>query len=217
MEREGVIQFQALHDEGPLGAELEGHARALSGWRAVLKALGVVGQDPRRYEGLGFGNLSVRVPPFRGPRGQESAFLVTGTQTGAKERLSLENVCVVERWDLRKNRVWSRGRALPSSESLTHGAVYDVVPGARAVLHVHAPAIFTRAHALSLPATPPDVGYGTPAMAASVSRLWQETDLRTVRVFVMAGHEDGVVAFGSDLADAGARLMDVLALALAQS
>src|SRR5205807_9807504 len=136
-----------------------------------------------------------------GRRGQESAFLITATQTGAKSTLTENDVVVVDEWDLRKNRVVSRGSALPSSESLTHGAVYDVVPGARAVIHVHAPEIFTRAHVLHLPTTDAHVGYGTVAMANEVARLWRTSDLADVRVFAMAGHEDGVVAFGHALDD----------------
>ncbi len=215
MEREGVIHFQAAHTRTPLDPALAPAAAALGGWRAVLMALGFVGVDPARYGGVGFGNLSERVPPFRGPRGQKSAFLVTATQLGDKRSFDLDDACVVEAWDLRRNRVTSRGTSLPSSESLTHGAVYDAVPHARAVLHVHAPPIFRAAAALALPATRAEVGYGTVAMAEEVARLWTSARLREVRVFVMGGHEDGVVAFGADLDDAGARLTAVLARALA--
>jgi ribulose-5-phosphate 4-epimerase/fuculose-1-phosphate aldolase len=211
--RDGVIQFEAVHTHQALEVALHDVARSISGWRAVLVRLGLVGEDPARYEGVAFGNVSVRVPPFRGPRGQQSAFVVTGTQTGGKGSLGLDDLAVVDAWDLAKNRVHSRGRTLPSSESLTHGAIYGAVPGARAVVHVHAPTIFARAAALSLPSTRPDVGYGTRAMAAEVARLWESTHLRTERVLVMTGHEDGVISFGTDLDDAGARLLRVLARA----
>ncbi|HEY4222481.1 MAG TPA: class II aldolase/adducin family protein, partial [Myxococcota bacterium] len=106
----------------------------------------------------------------------------------------------------------SRGPSLPSSESLTHGAIYDVVPGARAVLHAHAPSIFRAA--IALPSTASNVAYGTVAMAREVERLWRSSDLKHERVLVMRGHEDGVIAFGDDLDDAGARLLRVLARAL---
>jgi len=213
--REGVIQFAAVHTTGTLDPRLQDEARTLIGWRNLLFALGIIGEDPLRYDGVGFGNASVRVPPFRGPRGQESAFLITATQTGKKPRLDTGDLALVESWDLKKNRVVSRGTALPSSESMTHGAVYDVVAGARAVLHVHAPALFTKARALALPTTPAHVGYGTPAMAHEVARLWREDQLQQTRVFAMGGHEDGIVAFGNDVDDAGARLLAVLARALA--
>ena len=211
MEREGVIHFEAVHVDAPFPATLASYARAVIGWRAVMHRLGFIGIDPARYGGVGFGNVSVRVPPFRGPRGQDSAFLITATQTGGKAALGVDDLTVVDSWDLRKNRVQSRGRALPSSESMTHGAIYDVVPGARAVIHAHAPVIFKQARALDLPTTAPDVGYGTVAMANEVARLWRVTDLKDVRVLAMGGHEDGIIAFGADLDDAGARLMSTLA------
>jgi hypothetical protein len=40
---------------------------------------------------------------------------ITATQTGALARLTPDHLVVVDDWDLRKNRVRSRGRALPSS------------------------------------------------------------------------------------------------------
>jgi ribulose-5-phosphate 4-epimerase/fuculose-1-phosphate aldolase len=214
MDREGVIHFEAAHVDAALPNEANDALPALFAWRALMKQLGFIGLDPARYDGVGFGNVSVRIPPFRGPRGQDSAFLITATQTGALSTLNADNVVVVDDWDLRKNRVRSRGRALASSESLTHGAVYDVVPHARAVIHVHAPAIFAKAAALSLPSTRPGIGYGTVAMAEEVARLWRDTDLADLRVFAMTGHEDGVISFGQDLDDAGARLTSVYARAL---
>jgi hypothetical protein len=48
--------------------------------------------------------------------------------------------------------------------------------------------------------------YGTPAMAEEVQRLFRETDVLQRRLFVMAGHHDGVVAFGASLPDAMAAL-----------
>ena len=36
-------------------------------------------------------------------------------------------------------------------------------------------------------------------MAREVQRLFTSTDVRQERIFVMGGHEDGIVAFGSTL------------------
>jgi L-ribulose-5-phosphate 4-epimerase len=44
-----------------------------------------------------------------------------------------------------------------------------------------------------------DVAYGTPEMAREVMRLFRAGDIRQTRIFAMAGHRDGIVAFGSDL------------------
>ena len=51
-----------------------------------------------------------------------------------------------------------------------------------------------------------DVPYGTPEMAREVQRLFRETDVRTRKIFAMAGHTDGIVAFGQDFRQALAML-----------
>ena len=58
------------------------------------------------------------------------------------------------------------------------------------------------------------MGYGTPEMAQSVSRLWRSTRLEQLGVLVMGGHEDGVMGFGRSVAEAGHRLVDALVRAL---
>jgi hypothetical protein len=46
------------------------------------------------------------------------------------------------------------------------------------------------------------VPYGTPEMAREVQRLFRETDVRNWNIFAMAGHGDGIVAFGRDFREA---------------
>ncbi len=55
-------------------------------------------------------------------------------------------------------------------------------------------------------ATGADVVYGTPEMAREVQRLFRETDVRERKIFAMAGHRDGIVAFGEDFQEALAAL-----------
>ena len=141
------------------------------------------------------------------------AFLITGTQTGHLQRLSLDDYCVVESYDGPANRVVSKGTVLPSSESMTHGAFYDLAPDVRAVFHGHAPVLWQRAAALGLPVSRAHVPYGTPAMAREVKRLYAHTDLPAVGVMAMGGHEDGVISFGCSPQEAGVRLVAWLARA----
>jgi L-ribulose-5-phosphate 4-epimerase len=61
-------------------------------------------------------------------------------------------------------------------------------------------------------ATGPNVPYGTPEMARDVQRLFRETDVRTWKIFAMAGHRDGIVAFGQDFRQALAALAAARAL-----
>ncbi|MDF1563195.1 MAG: class II aldolase/adducin family protein [Deltaproteobacteria bacterium] len=202
---EGVVLFEAEHRQEALDATLvEPYARPLLHWRQRLFEAAVIGQDPGRYEGAGFGNVSVRLPA----RGDARPFLVTGTQTGGRESLSLQDLCVVESWDLSRNRVVSRGLTRPSSESMTHGALYDRGRDVRFIFHGHAPALWRAAAKLRLPTTHPDAGYGTPEMAREV--VVQLRAHPGARVLAMGGHEDGIIAFGASAHEAGTHLLKLL-------
>jgi L-ribulose-5-phosphate 4-epimerase len=213
---EGVTRFEVEHETRPLDERVYGEtARVLAAWREVLARLGLIGRDPERYEGLGYGNVSARVGPFGDIGRGQRRFLVTGTQTGGRRNVTLADFCLVERYDLVRNRVRSVGAVAPSSESLTHGALYDIVPTARVVLHGHAPEIWRHARGLSLPVTHASVANGTPEMALEVQRLYRESTLSGTGILAMGGHEDGIIAFGSNAGEAGETLVRHLARALA--
>jgi ribulose-5-phosphate 4-epimerase/fuculose-1-phosphate aldolase len=213
---EGVIRFDVRHQPRDLEERVFGDtARVLSAWRGILAHLRLLGQDPGRYEGLGYGNVSARVGPFGDiPRGRRR-FLVTGSQTAGVAHATLREFCLVESWDIERNQVASAGLVAPSSESLTHAALYDASPAVRVVLHAHAPELWRQARALGLPVTHERAANGTPAMAEEVGRLYREGTLASTGVVAMGGHEDGVIAFGGTAAEAGARLVTQLARALA--
>lgn len=213
---EGVIRFETRHETRPLEERVFGDtARVLAAWRGILAHLRLLGQDPARYEGLGYGNVSARVGPFGDvPRGRRR-FLVTGTQTAHVAHASLREFCLVESWDVPGNRVASAGLVAPSSESLTHAALYDASPAVRVVLHAHAPELWRRARELGLPVTREGAANGTPEMAAEVQRLYREGTLAATRVAAMGGHEDGVIAFGATAEEAGGALVARFARALA--
>jgi L-ribulose-5-phosphate 4-epimerase len=211
---EGVTFFQAMHRAAPHGAAALEVLPALAAWRSILAGLDGIGQDEGRYDGAGYGNVSLRVGPFPGSRGAR-AFIVSATQTGGLDCVGPEHFTKVERYDAAKNTVYSTGPQPPSSESMTHGAIYDLAPHLRAVVHVHCPTIFRAAEQLRLPSTMPHIGYGTPEMAKEMQRLWRSSTLPEVRALIMAGHEDGVIAFGRSLEEAGATMVALQARALA--
>jgi len=210
---EGVIKFEAAHSLRPLEPRRYlDLACKLVAWREILSKTQLVGQDPSRYGGAGYGNVSARLGAPSLGQGRRQ-FLITGTQTGGKAWLSLDDFCIVEGYDYRRNSVVSTGAILPSSESMTHGSIYDLSPHIRFVYHAHSPTIWRRARDLRLPTSDPKVGYGTPEMAEEVQRLFRTTALMERRVFAMGGHEDGVVAFGHTPELAGHALVDTLARA----
>lgn len=164
---------------------------ALNEYRRKLIDLGMMGTDAN---GIGFGNISVRGELI-------SQFYVTGSGTGGLAELSPADCAKVIACDFAKNWLKCEGRTLASSESLTHAAVYESDPAARAVIHCHKmklwSALLDRA-----PTTPKNVAYGTSKMAEAVRKLFENTDVKTRRIFVMAGHDGGVVTFGRDLEEA---------------
>lgn len=213
---EGVIRFQVEHDTRPLDARvLDETSRVLAAWREVLARLGLIGRDPARYEGLGYGNVSARIGPMGDVGRGRRRFLVTGSQSGGRPQLTLADFALVERYDIERNQVVSLGLVPPSSEALTHAALYDVGPALRFVLHAHSPEIWRSARPLGIPVTDPGAQNGTPQMAREVQRLYRETTFSSLGVLAMGGHEDGVIAVGRTAAEAGETLVRHLARALA--
>ena len=210
--QEGVIKFQLDFTPAP---PLPAHELAvINHWRALLYQHKLIGQDPARYGGYGYGNLSVRLAPYDAPPALRR-FIISGSQTGDLAELGPEHYTVVTECHPAENRLVATGPIRPSSESLTHGAVYALDPAIRVVLHAHSPEIWHAASALAIPTTDATVAYGTPAMATEVARLYATTDLAQRRIFSMGGHEDGIVSFGETAEVAGQVLLDALAAALA--
>ncbi|MEQ8486644.1 MAG: class II aldolase/adducin family protein [Pseudomonadales bacterium] len=206
-ETEGAIRF-AYALEAPVQPPLDpARWHAFNGWRTVLRRLGLLGQDAGRYGGLGFGNLSVRDAEV------SAQFVITASQTSGAEVLEADDLVHVVGCNIDRFWVDAVGHQPPSSESLTHAMVYQADPHVGWVLHVHSPEIWERAEALGLIATPPDVAYGSPAMAAAVAELLRAYPERPC-VFVTAGHRDGVFACGASADAAGTALLSVLARAL---
>jgi len=200
MEAEGVIKFDLQYRVAQPVAHNE--LKELNAWRSRLWQLQLIGQDPQRYQGYGFGNVSVRCGPRDAAPGRR-AFLISGTQTGSLPELDEHHYTLVESYDASTNRVVAQGPVKPSSESLTHGILYDQDTRIKAVLHVHSPDIWQAAGTLGLPVTDATVAYGTPAMAAEVQRLFRESNVLRQQLFSMGGHQDGIVAFGQTVAEAG--------------
>jgi ribulose-5-phosphate 4-epimerase/fuculose-1-phosphate aldolase len=199
MEREGVTKFELDFTVAPVP---ESDLSQLNLWRRRLQELTLLGEIPTRYGGLGFGNLSQRYV---------AGFLITGSQTSGVAHLPASGYAWVTAWDLASNMLSARGQTRPSSESLTHAALYALSPEIKVVFHVHSPVIWHEAASLSLTMTDARVAYGTPEMAREVQRLnLAET---VPGLFCMGGHEDGVVAYGRDCQDAGQLLLETLSRA----
>ncbi len=210
MSQEGVIKFQLEYQKS--GPVLAATICELNAWRKILHRLGLIGRDPARYQGCGFGNISQRIGPFGVP-GEARRFIISGTQTGGLAELTGEHYTIVQRCQAERNRVIAEGPIAPSSEALTHGTVYGLDDSLRFVMHVHSPEIWNNAEKLAIPVTRSEVSYGTPEMAKEVCRLLNDADNWEKRIFAMGGHRDGIVSFGESAEEAGGILIRCLAVA----
>ena len=163
----------------------------LNRYRRKLLDLGMMGGDA---SGIGFGNLSIR-------NGATSRFYITGSATAGIPELMPVDCARVVAYDFERNWLQCEGSTVASSESLTHAAVYESDPTARAVIHCHDMKLWA-ALVGKAPTTPNRVEYGTPEMAYAVRRLFETTDVEKRKVFVMAAHDGGLVTFGRDLQEA---------------
>ena len=207
-EQEGVIKFQLEYQQQAILQATD--VAEISSWRTIMLQLGMLGQTPLRYDNYGFGNISQRF-------GNSNQFMISGTQTGGIANMTADDYALVTLCQPAQNRIVALGQTKPSSEAMTHGQLYQLSADINFVIHAHCPVIWQQAGALGLAQTRAEVPYGTVAMADEVARLFRDTAVLEQGIFSMAGHEDGVVAFGGSAAQAAQRLMLCYAKALERS
>ena len=194
---EGVVKYRSDWQEAdPVAAE---NIADLMDWRDRLHSWGLISV----YEnGIGFGNVSVRI-------GSSCQFVISGTQTAHLPTLGPESYCTVTEFNLEQNFLGCRGPVPASSESLTHAAIYLHRDDVGAIIHVHNPKLWQQL-LFKIPTTRKEIPYGTPQMALEMFRLFEEENLADRQILAMAGHEDGIICFGSTLDEAGTVLSAVM-------
>lgn len=185
-EIEGVIKFTMDHEpsDPPACDEI---LNELMMWRDLCRKLNFLGQDPNRYMGYGYGNISARHSGLQ--------FLISASQTSGVETSQPKHFALVSDACLAENRLTSTGAMPPSSESMTHSAIYQMSDRVHWVVHAHNPEIWTHSDRLDMPFTAADIPYGTPEMADAVMTLCQSFERPEQGIFVMKGHQDGVVSY----------------------
>ena len=163
----------------------------LNACRRKLLERHLVGMDSK---GVGFGNLSIR-------DGLTGNFHITGSATGGLPELTMTDCVRIAEYDFGRNWVRYEGAAIPSSESLTHAAIYQSDLSTSAVIHCHDSVLWATLLGRA-PTISGTVAYGTPEMAYEIMRLFTASNVRRRQIFVMGGHEAGIVAFGKNFEDA---------------
>lgn len=158
---------------------------ALNDCRRQLLQLRLLGVDAN---GIGFGNLSLK---------DEDNFYITGSATAGIRQLQPSDCVKVVDYDFARNWVEYAGSVLPSSETLTHAAIYEAEAEARVVIHGHDLKMWRTLSRESL-ATSPATQYGTAEIAQEVRRLLEKREVKGRKLILMGGHEGGILAFGGD-------------------
>jgi len=188
---EGYIKFQANWEKtAPFAAT---YFQNLQHWRDQMYQHQLIGAYPN---GIGFGNISERIL-------DSQQFYISGSATGNFSSLTSKHYAKVVNFDLQKNTLTCHGPIVASSESMSHAVIYQQCPWVNGVIHIHHFDLWKQLlH--QVPTTDKSAAYGTPEMAFSIVNLLENTDLPNSKIFVMEGHEEGVFAFGKDLAEAAA-------------
>src|SRR3954451_10254050 len=123
MNEEGVIKFSGNWIRGE--PVYDAAINELNAWRDQLYALRLLGVTD---DGIGYGNISCR---------SEGGFIISGSGSGQRPKLSSSDYTKVIAFDLAANSVTSQGPVKASSESMTHAAIYEKDKSINAVFHVH--------------------------------------------------------------------------------
>ncbi|HRI27193.1 MAG TPA: class II aldolase/adducin family protein, partial [Chitinophagales bacterium] len=194
---EGYVKYRYYHTQAAApAAEL---LTELNEVRSRLWQLGLVGMYAN---GIGYGNVSLRTTT-------PSRFIISATQTGHLPHLEPAHYTLIERYNILQNKVWGMGQLPASSEALTHAALYQVDAQCLSVLHIHQASLWKK-WLYVLPTTYYYIPYGTPQMAMEIQRLYNQTQLPQLQVLVMAGHTDGLIAYGNSPTQALNCLLNIM-------
>ena len=188
---DGVIKYSINHisDEAPEFKEY----KSLESLRLRLFTLGLIGVQ----DGIGYGNISSR-------KKDTNSFFITATQTGELTNLEREHYTYISHYDFTKFSVTSQGKHQPSSEALSHAMIYEISSEINAVIHIHSKALWEFMKKNGSLHTSAE--YGTVAMVEEIASLYEGKNPFEDNIFVMKGHEDGVIAFGKSIEDAELKL-----------
>ena len=168
--------------------------------RNKLFEMGLIGVNS---DGFGVGNVSIRHPMISR---NEVNFVITGSQTSGidPKDINENHFVLVNDYDLGRNKLYGYGPIKPSSESMTHAAIYECDKNIQCVIHIHNLKLWQNT-LNKLPTTDISAKYGTPEIAYAVKRLWNErkNEMKyNLKVCVMGGHEQGLLSWGNSINEA---------------
>ena len=197
---EGVIKFKFnLKKSSPIE---EKQFLELEKWRAILFKMNLIGEYPT--EKIGYGNISRKI---ESAISGDIQFIISGTQTGRFAHLNGLHYTKVTKCNLQKMSIEAMGPIAPSSESLTHFAIYQSCPQINFIFHVHSKHLWNYMLENNYPKTSKDINYGTLEMAHAAKDLIKN---QQAGILAMEGHDEGIIAYGSSSEQAGKFILDTL-------
>lgn len=196
MPDEGYIKYQAHWT--PTAPFAYSTIANLNDCRQLLYDAGLIGAYP---DGIGFGNISVRV------QAGSDTFYISGSATGNIPALDERHYALVQNVNIDTNELWCSGPLVASSEAMSHAVIYQTCPWVGAVVHIHHLALWQQL-LYKVPTTDAAAPYGSPEMANEIVRLLRESNLPAQKIFAMAGHREGIFTFGADLKEATQMALD---------
>jgi ribulose-5-phosphate 4-epimerase/fuculose-1-phosphate aldolase len=194
MSSEGYIKFNCNRNEGKIHIP-KNVFLSLSKWRQIMHENGLIGVYSN---GIGYGNISVRA--------DSASFYISGTATGSLTSLEEKHYALVNSWSFGENSLKCTGMLNASAESLSHAAIYETLPHVGAVIHIHHKGMWDK-YINSLPTTSYEVTYGSPEMAVEIQQITGKIKPHQENLLVMGGHEEGLIAWGETLDDAGEMIL----------
>jgi ribulose-5-phosphate 4-epimerase/fuculose-1-phosphate aldolase len=192
---EGYIKFNCVWTQGNVPDE-NLWFDSVNALRTRLYDQKLVGMYPN---GIGYGNVSIRLPGGKG-------FIISGTATGGKNPLKVEDYSWVTDYAINQNRVECTGMVRASSESMSHAVIYDALPQVNCVIHIHQME-YWKTLLNNVPTTNKSIAFGTPELANAIAELCKQS-VRPKGVIALAGHEEGIIAYGPDTSTAYNVLMN---------
>ena len=167
-------------------------------WRKILYNKNLIGEYPE--VNIGFGNLSEIKDYSHYHQTKVPQFIITGTQTGKFAELSGDHYTRVLDYNIDMLQIKMMGPVEASSEALTHACIYQHNSNIKAIFHIHSPLIWKGMIKENYSSTAASISYGTVEMARATEACVGNNNFGEI---CMKGHEDGVIAYGRTLEEAG--------------
>ena len=185
---EGVIKFSIIKTQDDFELSHQSY-KDINKARDILFKHELIGEYKEHK--IGYGNISLRL--------KEDHFIISASQTGSIKSLTPTQYTLIENHCFDTNSVVFSGTLNPSSETLTHAAIYSLSTSINAVIHIHHNKLWRHLISIKHPSTSESISYGTVDMAKEVRKLSTGSDHFS---FAMKGHEDGIIIYSTSMSRA---------------